>query len=339
VAQGEAPEGYVPPAPTHPNYGYMTPEEIAELVAQERERAEAAERVERTEVVFLPPTPAASTWAPPEPAPEPPLEPLEPPVGREVASEQPRPAEVVEGPVPPEAPTVWVPAEPAEPWVPAPVAEAPGREPEPEREPLLKPEPEPRPDDHVSVPVEQSMAEARPEVVEPEPTEKAPHAAGAAPGAAVDPHAAQASPEQQWGAEQWQQQPHLEWSQQGEYPKQSWVPQGQQIPTATQPAAESYQQWERQQAQADTTAYTWQGENGELYAWDGPNSEQYGWDGQAWILTNPGYAASPQQPQPEPQQQVNDRGELVYTWQGADGQMYVWDPRLEQWIAQGYQAR
>jgi len=122
--------------------------------------------------------------------------------------------------------------------------------------------------------------------------------------------------------------------------------------------------------------YPWQGENGELYAWDGqrwvlegkalvqappepqhekshqqalqqnadytgdgPNSEQYVWNGQAWILTNPGYAASPQQPQPEPQQQVNDRGELVYTWQGADGQMYVWDPRLEQWIAQGYQAR
>lgn len=34
----ELPEDYVPPQPTHPTYGYMTPEELEEFEAQERER-------------------------------------------------------------------------------------------------------------------------------------------------------------------------------------------------------------------------------------------------------------------------------------------------------------
>jgi hypothetical protein len=145
--------------------------------------------------------------------------------------------------------------------------------------------------------------------------------------------------------------------------QQKWVPQGQQIPTAPQPAWGSYEQWQHQQATADATAYTWQGENGELYAWDGqrwvlqgqaraqpapehsgqpvqhqspehtwdgPNGERYVWNGQEWVLTDPGSAP--------PQQQVNSRGELIYTWQGPDGQVYVWDADLEQWLPQGHQA-
>ncbi len=42
----ELPEGYVPPQPTHPHYGYVTPEEQAEREAAEGpEGAEGAEGI------------------------------------------------------------------------------------------------------------------------------------------------------------------------------------------------------------------------------------------------------------------------------------------------------
>ena len=34
----ELPPGYVPPEPTHPSYGYLTPQERAEFEAEERTR-------------------------------------------------------------------------------------------------------------------------------------------------------------------------------------------------------------------------------------------------------------------------------------------------------------
>jgi hypothetical protein len=34
----ELPEGYVPPEPTHPQYGYLTPEEQEAFEAEERAR-------------------------------------------------------------------------------------------------------------------------------------------------------------------------------------------------------------------------------------------------------------------------------------------------------------
>jgi len=468
VSQGEAPKGYVPPPPTHPTYGYLTPEEIAELEAGERERAEAAEleaqRTERTEIVYLPPTPPVSTWAPSEPEPAPAS--WAAPEGESVPG--------AEQGVGPDGPAVWVPAPPAQPWVPEPAASDPEPAPEPEPEPAPEPEvvasdaepgpqpepevvasdaepvpqpdrdpepepevvasdaepvpqpdrdPEPEPDDdgyegrHHSghegtsqsdpvageatpALVEQPAPDAQPDVVETEPTaEPVSEAAQVDPRWPADRAAGEGSPEQQWGTEQWEQQPRHSQQESGQQadnarsapaPSQSqygdhvwdpyqqrWVPQGQQIPAATQPAPESYQQWAHPQARVDTTAYTWQGENGELYAWDGqqwvlqgqapgqptpepgpeqqhrqaahqtsgdytwdgPNGEHYVWNGQDWVLTDPGYAAASQQTQPEPRQQVNSQGELVYTWQGADGETYHWDPRLERWVSQGYQSR
>ena len=59
----ELPEGYVPPEPTHPAYGYLTPEEQAELEAAERARrgivpgVVAEAEVEEAEE-------ATSSWAP-----------------------------------------------------------------------------------------------------------------------------------------------------------------------------------------------------------------------------------------------------------------------------------
>ena len=66
----ELPPGYVPPEPTHPSYGYLTPQERAELEAEERARlgivpeGAAAEKVaeEGAEAVEEPVT---SGWSPP----------------------------------------------------------------------------------------------------------------------------------------------------------------------------------------------------------------------------------------------------------------------------------
>jgi hypothetical protein len=102
----ELPEGYVPPHPTHPLYGYLTPEELEEYEADERARVgivpgvvEAAEE----------PAPMVSSWAPAsvgvgdigtESGP------LPPPLSREEGGE------AEEATV---AHTGWVPSAPAEP--------------------------------------------------------------------------------------------------------------------------------------------------------------------------------------------------------------------------------
>jgi len=89
VARGEGPRGYLPPEPTHPNYGYLTPEEVAQLEAQEREE----------------PPPERQPVSPPMP--EPPVEP------------EAEPEALVE----PEVESSWVPDPPAKPWHPEPVVE------------------------------------------------------------------------------------------------------------------------------------------------------------------------------------------------------------------------
>ena len=70
VAQGGLPKGYVPPAPTHPSYGYLTPEELAEIEAQAREQAARAELEAVPEVASPEPVDpeAAAAWVPPPPA-------------------------------------------------------------------------------------------------------------------------------------------------------------------------------------------------------------------------------------------------------------------------------
>ena len=74
----ELPEGYVPPQPTHPMYGYLTPQEQEAFEAEERVRLgivpgvaavpEAPEAPEGAEV------PAMASWAPPVPPTLPALE-------------------------------------------------------------------------------------------------------------------------------------------------------------------------------------------------------------------------------------------------------------------------
>jgi len=166
VAQGGLPKGYVPPAPTHPSYGYLTPEELAEIEAQEREQAARAE----LEAV------------PEEASPE---------------------------PVDPEAAAAWVPPPPAEPWVPPPVAQA--QTAEPEAEPLLERE-------RAVEPAQEPAPEPAPEP-KPEP-----------------------APEPE--------------------PEQKRVPHGHQLRTAPQSASESSAQWASKESRAESTADTWQGEQG-----------------------------------------------------------------------------
>lgn len=63
----ELPPGYVPPEPTHPHYGYLTPEEQDEFEAEERARlgivpgvpAEPVLAEEAVEVTWSPPVVAA----------------------------------------------------------------------------------------------------------------------------------------------------------------------------------------------------------------------------------------------------------------------------------------
>ena len=97
----ELPPGYVPPEPTHPSYGYLTPQERAEFEAEKRARlgivpaaSEAVPRVGggKTTAEFAPPLP-------------PPAVEMAPEAGLEVA------LEVEEATV---AHTGWVPAPPPE---------------------------------------------------------------------------------------------------------------------------------------------------------------------------------------------------------------------------------
>ena len=63
----ELPPGHVPPEPTHPSYGYLTPEERIEFEAGERARLGIVPGVEEaTEVVQEPVT---AGWSPPPPPP------------------------------------------------------------------------------------------------------------------------------------------------------------------------------------------------------------------------------------------------------------------------------
>ncbi|MEO7234575.1 MAG: hypothetical protein ABIW80_04295 [Lapillicoccus sp.] len=109
----ELPEGYVPPQPTHPHYGYLTPEELAELQAAEDAEHEAAK--DEGQGIVVPaldpdagmPLAAPSPWAPEsesEPEPEPEPEPEQIPVMPEAPDEATRPR-----------PTGWVPQAPPEP--------------------------------------------------------------------------------------------------------------------------------------------------------------------------------------------------------------------------------
>ena len=159
----EVPRGYLPPQPTHPTYGYMTPDELEAFEAMERERLglvpeveepAVAARVEEHEVPDLV-GPPMSPWAPLQPPLQPPRPPpVQPPpaqpaptgvpLGRgEKGVEQPHAA----APEPPPVP--WVPSPPPEPWVapsvpdPDPVPE-PGAELEPEPVPVPEPEVEPK---------------------------------------------------------------------------------------------------------------------------------------------------------------------------------------------------
>ncbi len=362
MAQGETPGGYLPPPPTHPTYGYQTPEEVAELEAGERERSVAkqpgARRADGAEAVFLPTTPPVS--APSEPAPEHP--------GGATFETEAEPAAV----------SVVVPAavpvtEPAA--APAAVSEA----------------------DSASETARETESEIAAEDVTAEGSDLGP-----------------GSPTAQWGTARWQQeqtpateqwpqqpgpqqheaqpevrQPDAPPASQSQYGDHVWdqyqrngVPRGQQIPVAPQPASRSYEQWEPARAAPDTTAYTWQGANGELYVWDGqqwvlqepahgqptlgqpmlgpqseqpleqaaqqtgadytwdgPDGEHYVWNGWEWVLTHPGHVAAAAQVQQEPRKQVDSLGELVWTWEGADGETYHWDPRLEQWMPRGHPSR
>lgn len=116
----ELPPGYVPPEPTHPFYGYLTPQEQEEYEAEERARAGIVPGVvvqaEAAEQEAAEQEPVAVPWAPPaiaagrgESAAE--TGPLSPPLTGEEVGE---PDEAVEVTV---AHTGWVPGPPAEPAV------------------------------------------------------------------------------------------------------------------------------------------------------------------------------------------------------------------------------
>ena len=108
----ELPEGYVPPQPTHPMYGYLTPQEQEAFEAEERVRLgivpgvatvpEAPEGHEGAEV------PAMASWAPPVP---PTLPALEEETEQEELGEPDEAAEATVGR------TSWTPAPPPDPEV------------------------------------------------------------------------------------------------------------------------------------------------------------------------------------------------------------------------------
>ena len=69
VTQGSQPPGHVPLQPTHPSYGYLTPEELAEIEAQEREQVEIrAREAQQAELVAAPTGEATTAWVPSPPA-------------------------------------------------------------------------------------------------------------------------------------------------------------------------------------------------------------------------------------------------------------------------------
>ena len=144
----EVPRGYLPPQPTHPTYGYMTPDELEAFEALERERLGLVPEVEdpgvlEPEAAEVPErvVPPMSPWALqvplPPPVQPPPAQPAPTgvPLGRgEKGVEQPHAA----APEPPPVP--WVPSPPPEPWV-APSVPDPDPVPEPAAEPAPVPEP------------------------------------------------------------------------------------------------------------------------------------------------------------------------------------------------------
>ena len=89
VTQGSQPPGHVPPQPTHPSYGYLTPEELAEIEAQEREQAEIrAREAQQAGLVAAPTGEATTAWVPSPPAqPWIPAPVVEPDVEAELAAE------------------------------------------------------------------------------------------------------------------------------------------------------------------------------------------------------------------------------------------------------------
>ncbi|MEP6649265.1 MAG: hypothetical protein ABJA74_05035 [Lapillicoccus sp.] len=106
----ELPEGYVPPEPTHPLYGYLTPEEQSEYEAAERARlgivpGAAPGELEESEEAEAP---TGSSWAPPPP-------PLAP-GGKNAAELGPSlpPLEAEEAEEATVAHTAWVPSPPPE---------------------------------------------------------------------------------------------------------------------------------------------------------------------------------------------------------------------------------
>ena len=111
----ELPEGYVPPQPTHPMYGYLTPQEQEAFEAEERVRLgivpgvaavpEAPEGPEGAEV------PAVASWAPPVLSTLPTLPALEEESEQEELGDPDEAAEATVGR------TGWIPAPPPEPAV------------------------------------------------------------------------------------------------------------------------------------------------------------------------------------------------------------------------------
>ena len=108
----ELPEGYVPPQPTHPMYGYLTPQEQEAFEAEERVRlgivpgvAAVPEAPEGAEV------PPVASWAPPVLSTLPTLPALEEESEQEELGDPDEAAEATVGR------TGWIPAPPPEPAV------------------------------------------------------------------------------------------------------------------------------------------------------------------------------------------------------------------------------
>jgi hypothetical protein len=106
----ELPEGYVPPDPTHPLYGYLTPDELAAYEADERARLGIVPGVVEPAMTEVESQPMTVVWAPPslgggENGPE--TGPISPPLVSEAPVTEAEEATV--------AHTGWVPAPPPEP--------------------------------------------------------------------------------------------------------------------------------------------------------------------------------------------------------------------------------
>lgn len=115
----ELPEGYVPPQPTHPMYGYLTPQEQEAFEAEERVRqgivpgvAAVSEGPEGPEGPEGAEAPAVVSWAPPVLRTLPVLPALEEETGPEELGEPDEALEAAEATV---GRTGWVPAPPPDP--------------------------------------------------------------------------------------------------------------------------------------------------------------------------------------------------------------------------------